>query len=72
MRKLLDVLRLAEAAAARENGINMDDIKQLLRLSHENSFVSEASNETRSQFPYLGAASQSRETKARYVCAAGT
>lgn len=32
MRKLLDVLRLAEAAAARENGINLDDIKQLLRL----------------------------------------
>ena len=32
MRKVLDVLRLAEAAIARENGINMDDIQQLLKL----------------------------------------
>ncbi|WP_420587972.1 helix-turn-helix transcriptional regulator [Marivita sp.] len=32
MRKILDVLRLAEAAAARENGINLDDIQQLLKL----------------------------------------
>ncbi|MEN8738255.1 MAG: WYL domain-containing protein [Phaeobacter gallaeciensis] len=32
MRKVLDVLRLAEAALARENGINMDDIQRLLKL----------------------------------------
>jgi predicted DNA-binding transcriptional regulator YafY len=32
MRKVLDVLRLAEAALAREHGINMDDIQQLLKL----------------------------------------
>ena len=32
MRKVLDVLRLAEAAIAKENGINMDDIQQLLKL----------------------------------------
>jgi predicted DNA-binding transcriptional regulator YafY len=32
MRKVLDVLRLAEAAIARENGINLDDIQQLLKL----------------------------------------
>jgi predicted DNA-binding transcriptional regulator YafY len=32
MRKVLDVLRLAEAALTRENGINMDDIQRLLKL----------------------------------------
>jgi predicted DNA-binding transcriptional regulator YafY len=32
MRKILDVLRLAEAALARENGINLEDIQQLLKL----------------------------------------
>lgn len=32
MRKVIDILRLAEAAIAREKGINLEDIKQLLGL----------------------------------------
>jgi|AntAceMinimDraft_12_1070368.scaffolds.fasta_scaffold35809_2 predicted DNA-binding transcriptional regulator YafY len=32
MQKVIDILRLAEAAIAKEDGINLDDIKQLLKL----------------------------------------
>lgn len=32
MRKVIDILRLAEAAIARDDGITLEDIKHLLRL----------------------------------------
>jgi DNA-binding transcriptional MerR regulator len=32
MRKVIDILRLAEAAIAREDGITLEDIKRILRL----------------------------------------